>query len=264
MIATLGVAIVIRTSWPLAGNVTAFAAELVRSRQLARQLPVLPGRRPADQHRFLGVHDAVISAQRVVIIVVTAIVGGGHHVALLPHELRPSGPRHRRRPRDGAAVRREGHPACRCCPSASPRCWPASPGLHDRSARQLRPHRRLLVHAARLRRRGPRRVREHRRRRRSAALLIGLTEELFGGLMLPKLVEQLGGDPANVLQVPVGVPVRADARGHRDQAARAVRADGEPAVSSPRPHPTSHATARAARACRRARRDARLPVPVAR
>ena len=32
------------------------------------------------------------------------------------------------------------------------------------------------------------------------ALLIGFTEQLFGGLLLPKLVEQLGGDPANVLK----------------------------------------------------------------
>jgi branched-chain amino acid transport system permease protein len=32
------------------------------------------------------------------------------------------------------------------------------------------------------------------------ALLIGFTEQLFGGLLLPLLVEKLGGDPANVLK----------------------------------------------------------------
>ena len=32
------------------------------------------------------------------------------------------------------------------------------------------------------------------------ALLIGFTEQLFGGLLLPRLVEHLGGDPANVLK----------------------------------------------------------------
>ena len=40
-------------------------------------------------------------------------------------------------------------------------------------------------------------------------------------------------------QVPVGVPVRADAGGHRDQAARAVREDGAPAVTRREPSPTS-------------------------
>ena len=57
-------------------------------------------------------------------------------------------------------------------------------------------------------------------------VLIGLTEELFGGLMLPMLVEKLGVDPRRAA-VPVDVPVRADARRDRHQTAGSLRPDAD-------------------------------------
>jgi branched-subunit amino acid ABC-type transport system permease component len=37
-------------------------------------------------------------------------------------------------------------------------------------------------------------------------VLIGLTEELFGGLMLPKLVDTLGGSPGDALKYRATLP----------------------------------------------------------
>ena len=199
VIATLGVALVIRTILGLwQGTVTAFAADLVRGRQLARQLPDLPGRRAADRHRIprsprrgdLGATGGDHRRHR--------HHRGGHDAPVLPHELRSSGPRHRRRPR---TARLYGVKATRL----SMLSFGIASLLAGLAGLMIGPlgsfdltlgfsYMLLGFAAAVLGGFGS------LGGVALGALLIGFTEQLFGGLLLPKLVEQLGGDPANVLK----------------------------------------------------------------
>ena len=161
------------------------------------------------------------------------------------------------RPHGSTACGRVG---CRCCRSGSRRCWPVSPGCS--SARS----------AASTSRSASRTCCSASPPRCSAGfgsiggvvvggVLIGLTEELFGGQMLPLLVEKLGMTLRRAA-VPVGVPVHPDARGDRHQAAGPVRAadrrDGRERAHRQR-HECSANSPVGAPA-----RHAGLPVPVAR
>ena len=99
VIATLGVAIIIRTILgALAGHGTAFRCRLVQSRQQLENFGFFQDGVLRINIGFLGIHDAVISAQRGVMIVVTAIIVVAI-MLLFRAPVRPPGPRHRRRPR---------------------------------------------------------------------------------------------------------------------------------------------------------------------
>ena len=205
VIATLGVAIIIRTLLAIwQGTEPRFLQSWFNTGQDLENFGPFGKGTLTINIGFLGIHDAVIAAQRVIIMIVTAIVV----VAIMLLFAKTSfGRQVRAIAADRETARLYGVPATRL----SMLSFGISAFLAGLAGLMIGPlgsfdltvgFTYMLLGFAAVTLGGftsiPGVV--------AGGVLIGLTEELFGGLMLPRLVEALGGNPGDALKYRVTLP----------------------------------------------------------
>ena len=205
VIATLGVAIIIRTLLAIwQGSDPRYLQSWFNPGQSLENLGPFAKGTLTINIGFLGIHDAVITAQRVIIMVVTAIVV----VAIMLLFAKTSfGRQVRAIAADRETARMYGVPATRL----SMLSFGISAFLGGLAGLMIGPlgsfdltvgFTYMLLGFAAVTLGGftsiPGVV--------AGGVLIGLTEELFGGLMLPKLVETLGGNAGDALKYRATLP----------------------------------------------------------
>jgi branched-chain amino acid transport system permease protein len=205
VIATLGVAIIIRTLLAIwQGTEPRFLQSWFNTGQDLENFGPFGKGTLTINIGFLGIHDAVISAQRVIIMVVTAIVVV---LIMLLFAKTSFGRQVRAIAADRETARLYGVPATRL----SMLSFGISAFLAGLAGLMIGPlgsfdlsvgFTYMLLGFAAVTLGGftsiPGVV--------AGGVLIGLTEELFGGLMLPKLVETLGGNAGDALKYRATLP----------------------------------------------------------